>query len=332
MAFKRGGLGKGLNALLTQFKKQADQSRGEIQELDTSKIKPNRWQPRRTFEEAPLRELAESIKLYGILQPLIVRPDADGYELISGERRLRASKLAGLSAVPVIVREFSDSQIREIAIIENVQRENLNPIEEAQAYDRLINEFGYSKEEIASKIGCSTARLTMLLRLLKLSPQVQNFIATEQLAITQALPLLSIANRELQVQTAEIIISEKLSARKVNAFIGELKSQGLIESLTHSLENDLPIDLETIGDEASEEIAFDADDTMEASDETDEEAFFIRRTEVELSRHLGRAVKITRGRRRNKIQIEFKDIDDLMALLKAIEQPSKAAARKGDNI
>ena len=332
MAFKRGGLGKGLNALLTQFKKQAEESRGEIQQLDAAKIKPNRWQPRRTFEEAPLRELAESIKLYGVLQPLIVRPDADGFELISGERRLRASKLAGLTTVPAIVRNFSDNQIREIAIIENVQRENLNPVEEARAYERLINEFGYTKEGLASKIGFSTARLVMLLRLLKLSPQVQNLIIDGQLTISQALPLLAIDNHELQIQTAEIVVSEKLSARKVNAFIAELKTQGVIESLTRSIENDLPIeiDIEEFKNEPVEEPEFDMPEQSESSEETDENTFFIRRAEVELSRHFGRPVKISSGRRRNKIQIGFKDIDDLMALLKEIEQPSKAATTKGD--
>ena len=329
MAKKRGGLGKGLGALMTQFKKQTEEIRGEIQELDVSKIKPNRWQPRRTFDENALRELSESIKLYGVLQPLIVRPNAEEYELISGERRLRASKLAGLQTVPAIVRDFSDSQIREVAIIENVQRENLNPIEEARAYERLIDEFGYTKEALASKIGCSTARLFMLLRLLKLAPQVQNFIIDEQLAVSQALPLLSIENPELQIQTAEIVISEKLSARKVTAFVNELKSLGVLDSLTRSIDDNQPIDIDISKlEEETPDEEVDNDDTIEVVEETDETKFFIRQAEQELKRHFGRPVKITSGRRKNKVQIEFSDVDDLLTLLKEIEQPSRRRQRE----
>ena len=337
MGFKRGGLGKGLGALLSQFRKQSEEPQNEIQELDPDKIQPNRWQPRRTFDETLLNELAESIKLYGILQPLIVRANDDGtYELISGERRLRASKIAGLAAVPALVKEFSDNQVREIAIIENVQRENLNPVEEARAYDRLITEFGYTKEFLASKIGCSITRLMTLLRLLKLAPQVQDFIIEGQLTVTQALPLLTIENEELQIQTAEIIISEKLSTRKVNAFLNELKTSGIIDSLSQSIDKGLPItvDAALLEEEPEEEPDLEmsvdrADKINEALFETaDENEFFIKQVEVELTRHLGRQVKIVRGRRRNRIQIEFEDVDDLLILMKEIEQPNRSKEEK----
>ena len=335
MGVKRGGLGKGLGALLTQFRKQVEQPQNEIQELDSDKIIPNRWQPRSTFDDALLSELAESIKLYGILQPLIVRANADGtYELISGERRLRASKLAGLVTVPAIVREFTDNQIREVAIIENVQRENLNPVEEARAYERLINEFGYSKEELASKIGCSITRLMTLLRLLKLAPQVQEFIGDGRLTITQALPLLTIGNEDLQIQTAEIIISEKLSARKVSAFVSELKTSGVLDSLTNSLENDLPLDIEELEKEIENEIEEEPTvDTAVKIDEAtvepaDENEFFVRQVETELTRHLGRQVKVIRGKRRSRVQIEFSDVDDLLMLMKDIEQPGRSKKAK----
>lgn len=340
MGFKRGGLGKGLGALLSQFRKQSDEPQNEIQKIDPEKIKPNRWQPRRTFDETLLSELAESIKLYGILQPLIVRANDDGtYELISGERRLRASKLAGLTEVPALVREFSDNQVREIAIIENVQRENLNPVEEARAYERLLNEFGYTKELLASKIGCSTTRLMMLLRLLKLAPQVQDFIIDGQLTVTQALPLLTIENEELQIQTAEIIVSEKLSTRKVNAFLNELKTSGVLETLTDSIEKGLPIavDEKLLEEEVAEEdfdlehklLVDNADKIDEASLEpTDENEFFIKQVEVELTRHFGRKVKIVKGRRRGRVQIEFGDVDDLLILMKEIEQPNQTKEEK----
>lgn len=339
MGFKRGGLGKGLGALLSQFRKQSDEVQNEIREIESDKIIPNRWQPRRTFDEALLKELAESIKLYGILQPLIVRANDDGtFELISGERRLRASKLAGLTEVPAIVREFSDNQVREIAIIENVQRENLNPVEEARAYERLIEEFGYTKEFLASKIGCSITRLMMLLRLLKLAPQVQNFIIDGQLTVTQALPLLSIENEELQIQTAEIIVSEKLSTRKVNAFLNELKKSGVIDALTQSIENDQPVDAAMFEDEN-----IDSAVTIDEVSTDDENEFFINQVETELTRHFGRRVKIVKGRRRGRVQIEFTDVDDLLILMKEIEQPNRtkdekiaalrrySTAKRGDN-
>lgn len=339
MGFKRGGLGKGLGALLSQFRKQSDEVQNEIREIESDKIIPNRWQPRRTFDETLLKELAESIKLYGILQPLIVRANDDGtFELISGERRLRASKLAGLTEVPAIVREFSDNQVREIAIIENVQRENLNPVEEARAYERLITEFGYTKEFLASKIGCSITRLMMLLRLLKLAPQVQNFIIDGQLTVTQALPLLAIENEELQIQTAEIIVSEKLSTRKVNAFLNELKKSGVIDALTQSIENAQPVDASMFEDEN-----IDSAVTIDAVSTDDENEFFINQVETELTRHFGRQVKIVKGRRRGRVQIEFTDVDDLLILMKEIEQPNRtkdekiaalrrySTAKRGDN-
>lgn len=333
MANKRGGLGKGLGALLTQFKQNADQSQRDISELAVDKIKPNRWQPRQTFDENLLAELAESIKLYGVLQPLIVRSNADGsYELISGERRLRASQLAGLEKVPAIIRDFTDAQMREVAIIENVQRENLNPIEEAQAYDRLINEFGYSREFIASKIGCSPARLSMLLRLLKLAPRVQEMIAAGELTVAQALPLLSIEDAEIQTQSAELIISEKLSARKVNAFIEELKSSGVLESLTNGteiVEEPVGEPIEEPDDVTVEEPIDDVTIDARVRDEGDETTFFVRQSEAELSRRLKRRVSIKLGRRRNRIEIDFADVDDLLSLMKHFEQPSRTTAKRG---
>lgn len=329
MAIKRGGLGKGLGALLTQFNQNADQSQKDISDLDIEKIKPNRWQPRQTFDENQLAELAESIKLYGVLQPLMVRSLGDGsYELIAGERRLRASKLAGLEKVPAIIRDFTDAQIREVAIIENVQRENLNPIEEAQAYDRLINEFGCSREFIASKIGCSTARLSMLLRLLKLAPRVQEMIAAGELTVTQASPLLTIEDAEIQTQTAELIISEKLSARKVNAFIEELKSSGVLESLTNGTE----IVEEPVEEPIEEPIEAPIDDVTideRIANEADEMTFFVKQSEADLSRRLNRHVSIKLGRRRNRLEIDFADIDDLLGLMKLFEQPSGTTVKRG---
>ena len=232
---KRGGLGRGIGALLPQSQSQyvKSQSTDSVQKVQTDFIRPNRYQPRREFDEKSLNELAESIKSYGILQPLIVRKLDDGnYELIAGERRLRAAKIVGLEFVPVIIREYTEAQMSEISIIENVQRENLNIIEEAQAYERLINEFGHTQEVVAAKIGRSRSHISNILRLLKLSPTVRALVAKGFLSIGQARPLLAIEDESIQVQAAEMILSEGLSVRKVEAFINELKTSGLLDTLT----------------------------------------------------------------------------------------------------
>ena len=240
MVAKKGGLGRGIEALLPQSQSQYEQisAKDTVQEILLALIQPNRYQPRREFDENALKELAESIKSYGILQPLIVRRIEDGkYELIAGERRLRASKIVGLEKVPVIIRDYTDAQMSEISIIENVQRENLNVIEEAQAYDRLIKEFGHTQEIVAAKIGRSRSHISNMLRLLKLSPTVRALIAKGLLTLGQARPLLAIENDVIQVQAAEMILSEGLSVRKVEAFINELKNSGLLQTLTTNMDN-----------------------------------------------------------------------------------------------
>ena len=240
MAAKKGGLGRGIEALLPQSQSQYEQisAKDSVQEITTAMIQPNRYQPRREFDEGALNELAESIKSYGILQPLIVRKiEGDKYELIAGERRLRASKIVGLEKVPAIIRDYTDAQMSEISIIENVQRENLNVIEEAQAYDRLIKEFGHTQEIVAAKIGRSRSHISNMLRLLKLSPTVRALIAKGLLTLGQARPLLAIENEVIQVQTAEVILSEGLSVRKVEAFVNELKDSGLLATLTNNMNN-----------------------------------------------------------------------------------------------
>ena len=238
MANKKGGLGRGLSALLPQTQSQYSQIQPQdtVHDIQVSLIQPNRYQPRREFDANALNELAESIKSYGILQPIIVRKIDSGYELIAGERRLRASKIVGLENIPAIIREYTDAQMSEISIIENVQRENLNVIEEAQAYDRLIKEFGHTQEVVAAKIGRSRSHISNIMRLLKLSPTVRALIAKGLLTLGQARPLLAIENEVIQVQAAEMILSEGLSVRKVEAFINDLKNSGLLGTLTANIQ------------------------------------------------------------------------------------------------
>lgn len=189
------------------------------QKLKISLIEPNGTQPRKKFDEETLKELAESIKTYGILQPLIVQKKDEHYEIIAGERRWRAAKLAGLQEVPVLIREYDKQRTMEIALIENVQRADLNPIEEAQAYQRLIQEFGLTQEEIATRVSKNRATITNSLRLLKLDSRVQQMLIEGRISSGHARALLGLENQESQYQAALKVIQENLSVRDVEKLV-----------------------------------------------------------------------------------------------------------------
>ena len=184
-----------------------------------SKVEPNRTQPRKQFDEDALVELSESIKQFGILQPLLVSDKGDYYEIIAGERRWRAAKLAGLKEVPVIIKEFNDQQVVEISLIENIQREDLNPVEEAMAYKRLIDEFHLKQDEIAERVGKSRTAVTNAMRLLKLSEKVQQMLIDEMITAGHARAILSIADKEKQESIAMKVFDEKLSVRETEALV-----------------------------------------------------------------------------------------------------------------
>ncbi len=243
MAAKKGGLGKGLDSLLVNKvgtdhattatkekavsaakKKSTKKETTEIPDtmIKISLVEPNREQPRKHFDEDGLLELAESIKQYGILQPLLVQDKNGYYEIIAGERRWRAAKLAGLKEVPVIVRNLSEQQIVEISLIENIQRENLNPIEEAQAFRRLMEEFHLKQDEIAERVSKSRTAVTNSMRLLKLSKQVQQMVIDEMISTGHARCLISIENEEMQHQIALRIFDEKLSVRETEKLVRKL--------------------------------------------------------------------------------------------------------------
>lgn len=179
-----------------------------------TKIEPNREQPRKEFNEEALQELAESIKNHGIIQPLIVRQKGNKYEIVAGERRWRAARLAGLKEVPVVIKEYTDSEIAEIALVENLQREDLNPIEEAMAYQRLLNEFNLKQEEVAFRVSKSRSVITNSLRLLKLHPEVQEMLSDGLISTGHGKVLLSLDNPEQQLQIAQEITTENLSVRQ----------------------------------------------------------------------------------------------------------------------
>ena len=234
MAVKRGGLGKGLDSLIpdkkvnkesTVEKKKEETVKNGEQMIKVSMIEPNREQPRRMFEEDSLLELADSIKQFGVLQPILVQKKSDYYEIIAGERRWRAAKLAGIKEVPVIVREFTEQQAVEIALIENIQRENLNPIEEAMAFKRLLEEFSLKQDEVAERVSKSRTAVTNSMRLLKLDQRVQQMIIDDMISTGHARTLLAIEDGEQQYILANKIFDEKLSVRETEKLIKELKIQ-----------------------------------------------------------------------------------------------------------
>ena len=237
MAVKKKGLGKGLDSLIpdnkpakknTETVQKAEEKKEEmkdgVQMMKISMIEPNREQPRKKFEEDALLELADSIKLHGVLQPLLVRKIKDYYEIIAGERRWRAAKLAGIKEVPVIVKEYSEQEIVEIRLIENIQRENLNPIEEAMAFKKLLEEFQLKQDEVADRVSKSRTAVTNSMRLLKLDDKVQQMIIDEMISTGHARALLAIDDKKLQYELANRIFDEKLSVRETEKLVKEIKN------------------------------------------------------------------------------------------------------------
>ena len=224
------GLGKGLDALIPSASTEPKKGNAKEKEVvekpdsivDINKVEPNREQPRKHFDEDALLELAESIKQFGLLQPILVQDRKTYYEIIAGERRWRASKLAGLKEVPVIIRNYSEQEIVEISLIENIQREDLNPIEEAQAYKRLMNEFNLKQDEIAERVSKSRTAVTNSMRLLKLCDEVQQMIINDMISTGHARAIISIENPEEQYALAQKIFDEKMSVRDVEKYIKDL--------------------------------------------------------------------------------------------------------------
>lgn len=223
----RKGLGKGLDLMIPDVVGESKQENKEEKKAAESIVKitliePNREQPRKNFDEDALQELAESIKQFGLLQPILVQDCKNHYEIIAGERRWRAAKLAGLKEVPVIIRNYSAQEIVEISLIENIQREDLNPIEEAQAYKRLLTEFNLKQDEVAERVSKSRAAVTNSIRLLKLSDEVQQMVIDEMITTGHARALLAIDSMEEQYNLAQRIFDEKFSVRDVEKLVKNL--------------------------------------------------------------------------------------------------------------
>lgn len=227
------GLGKGLDTMIpnkiggdktsTESSKKPEIGK-DVVYVKIGKVEPNREQPRKSFDEDALLELSESLKQYGVLQPLLVQDKKDYYEIIAGERRWRAAKLAGLKEVPVIIKKLTDQEIVEISLIENIQRENLNPIEEALAYKRLLREFNLKQDEVAERVSKSRTAVTNSMRLLKLDERVQQMVIDELISTGHARALLAITDNEIQYTLAQQIFDEKLSVRETEKLIKKMQN------------------------------------------------------------------------------------------------------------
>ncbi len=224
------GLGKGLDSLIpnavgeAKAKKETSKEKAEEKTTQETMVKitmvePNRKQPRKNFDEDALLELSDSIKQFGVIQPIVVQDRKDHYEIIAGERRWRAAKLAGIKEVPVIIKNYTEREIVEISLIENIQREDLNPIEEAQAYKRLLTEFNLKQDEVAERVSKSRTAVTNSMRLLKLSEEVQQMVINDMLSTGHARALLAIENPEEQYMLAQKVFDEKLSVRDVEKLV-----------------------------------------------------------------------------------------------------------------
>lgn len=287
MAKAARGLGKGLDSLIPAAVPKAEPVETETKKEENAqgtyvkitKVEPNREQPRKNFDEDALQELADSIKQYGIVEPLIVQDRKTHYEIIAGERRWRAAKLAGLKEVPVIVRNYTEQEIVEISLIENIQREDLNPIEEAQAYKRLLTEFNLKQDEVAERVSKSRTAVTNSMRLLKLCDEVQQMIIDDMITTGHARALISIEDPEQQYTIAQKVFDEKLSVRDV-------------EKLVKNLNKPEKVKKEPVTDKALEAVYQDL--------------------EEKLKQTLGTKVSIaSKGDGAGKLEIEFYTHDDL---------------------
>ena len=227
MATRKGGLGKGLDSLIADkvgTSNEKTDAKNEVM-VNINKVEPNKEQPRKNFDEDALLELSESIKQFGVLQPLLVVDRKDYYEIIAGERRWRAAKMAGLKKVPVIIKDLTEQEIVEISLIENIQRENLNPIEEAIAYKRLLNEFNLKQDEVAARVSKSRTAVTNSMRLLKLCDKVQQMVIDDMISTGHARALLGITDEEKQYTLAQKIFDEKISVRDTEKLVKKMQKQ-----------------------------------------------------------------------------------------------------------
>lgn len=280
------GLGRGLNALLSDEVLNGTEEKQEvIKKIDINDIEPNKKQPRKNFNEEELNDLSKSILEHGIIQPLVVREINDKYEIVAGERRYRAARLAGLNEIPVIVKNFSEQQTLEVALVENIQREDLNPMELACAYSLLMERFDLNQEEVADKVGKSRPSVANILRLLKLHPYVQEKLRENEITFGHARALLTIKEGKVQKELTDMIVEKQLSVRDVEKYIQMLSKK--------------------------------ADESKEKSEKQGYNLFY-REIQENLQKLFGTKVSISRGSKKGKIEIEYYSDDELERIIQII--------------
>ena len=284
MAVKKSGLGRGFDAIFADNSVEDISTGNSTTKVKLLDIEPNREQPRKQFDEEALSELSDSIAQHGVLQPLLVRPMPDGgYQLVAGERRWRASRMAGLTEVPVVIRDLTDAQVAELALVENLQRENLNPLEEANGYKELSDKFGYTQEKISEIVGKSRPSIANALRLLNLPEDVQEMVSTGSLSMGHARAILSLPDDKMKTELAKLVIQNDLSVRET-------------ERIARNMVKEAP-----------------------KKSKAKKRNPYYDEAELALSEVLGRKVKITKSSKKGALEIEFFDDADLKKLLKIFD-------------
>ena len=274
---KKGGLGRGIEALFEDEPQISEAE--EIKELDLADIRPNPYQPRKTFDDKSLKELADSIKENGVFQPIIVRKAINGYEIIAGERRFRASKLAKKTTIPAIIRKFDESQMMEVAVLENLQREDLTPLEEAQAYEMLQKNLGLTQEEVSKRMGKSRPYIANYLRLLTLPSKTKRLLQRGELSMGQARTLLGLKDKERIDEVAKRVAKEGIPVRKVEALVASINAK-------------------------------------KPRKKTVQKSAFIRASESQLADKFGATVNISENKKgKGHLSIDFSSIDELNRIL-----------------
>ena len=304
---KHSGLGRGLESLLSssesQYETAMPQNRTGAVEVPVGSIRPNPYQPRKSFDKEKLKELSESIKEHGIIQPLIVRKKGMDYELVAGERRLRAAKLAKLQTVPVLIRDYDEKQMRELSLVENIQRHDLNPLEEAKAIQELMRQCDYTQVQVAERLGRSRAAVANLLRMLNLPEELQVMVAEEKVTAGQMRPLLALADRKQQLKVGKALAEHGWSARTVEEVVKTIKEGKALQVL-----NERVIILDKNG-KPVKETASAKDKKKKTGANTD---IHYKQFEDNLIEILGTKVRIvSKNDNVGKIEIDYYSLDDL---------------------
>lgn len=274
------GLGKGIDAL---FREESVHKEDQIQQIAIAKILANPFQPRKTFDEVAIEELAASIREHGIIQPIVVRKNGKKYEIVAGERRYRAAKNAGLTEVPVIVKDFDEQQMMEVAILENLQREDLTPIEEAEAYNSLIVKLKFTQDDLAKRLGKSRPHIANLIRLLQLPEDIRELVNNGKLTMGHGRALLGLKNKRLIPEVANKVMKDHLNVRQLEKYIQ------------------------------------DVNETVSRETKVTKKDIYTEATESQLREYFGTLVQIKKAKNKGKIEIEFYSEDDLHRILEILK-------------